>query len=168
MNAITLAALAGFPQQLEDHYAAIPTGFEHWAPPSWEGVPSERLTAIQQVCHVRDIESEGYHVRFRRTLLESHPTLPGIDSETLAVTRSYATSDASEALAAFRAGRATTVELISGWGSAQLQRTAFFEDYGPTTLRGLVHFLCSHVQQHLAGLQWLLGKIEAVRMQAWR
>jgi hypothetical protein len=22
-----------------------------------------------------------------------------------------------------------------------------------------VHFLCSHDQQHLAGLQWLLGKL---------
>jgi hypothetical protein len=29
-----------------------------------------------------------------------------------------------------------------------------------------VHYLCSHDQQHLAGLQWLLGKIEAARAQA--
>jgi hypothetical protein len=40
-------------------------------------------------------------------------------------------------------------------------RTAVFEDYGPVTMRSLVHYLCSHDQQHLAGLQWLLGKIEA-------
>jgi hypothetical protein len=26
-----------------------------------------------------------------------------------------------------------------------------------------VHYLCSHDQQHLAGLQWLLGRIEAGR-----
>jgi hypothetical protein len=38
-----------------------------------------------------------------------------------------------------------------------------FEGYGPVTLRALVHYLCSHDQQHLAGLQWLLGKIEAAR-----
>jgi hypothetical protein len=30
-------------------------------------------------------------------------------------------------------------------------------------VRGLMHYLCSHDQQHLAGLQWLLGKIEAAR-----
>ncbi|MEO6364920.1 MAG: DinB family protein [Luteimonas sp.] len=165
MNATTLGALAAFPQQLEDHYAAIPAGFEHWTPPSWDGVPSERLTAIEQVCHVRDIEIEGYHRRFERTLQESHPTLPGIDSEAIAVARSYASSNASEALAAFRAARATTLQLISGLRPEQWLRTAMFDDYGPTTLRGLVHFLCSHDQQHLAGLQWLLGKIEAVRMQ---
>jgi hypothetical protein len=44
-------------------------------------------------------------------------------------------------------------------------RTAVFEGYGPLSLRSLVHYLCSHDQQHLAGLQWLLGKIEASRVQ---
>jgi hypothetical protein len=29
-----------------------------------------------------------------------------------------------------------------------------------------VHYLCSHDQQHLSGLQWLLGKIEASRVAA--
>jgi hypothetical protein len=47
----------------------------------------------------------------------------------------------------------------------QFDRTAFFEGYGPLTLRSLVHYLCSHDQQHLAGLQWLLGKIEAARVR---
>jgi hypothetical protein len=47
---------------------------------------------------------------------------------------------------------------------AQFERTAVFEGYGSVTLRGLVHYLCSHDQQHLAGLQWLLGKIEGERV----
>ena len=41
MNSTTLDALAAFPGQLEAHYASIPAEFTHWAPPSWEGVPSE-------------------------------------------------------------------------------------------------------------------------------
>ena len=32
--------------------------------------------------------------------------------------------------------------------AAQLARTAVFEGYGVLTLRGLVHYLCSHDQQH--------------------
>ena len=163
MNAITLSALADFPQQLEAHYAAIPAEFRHWAPPSWEGVPSEPFTAIEQVCHVRDVEIDGYHVRFQRTLSEINPILAALDSETLAKTRSYATSSATDAFAAFRAARAKTVRLISGLTPEQFMRTAVFEDYGPVSLRSLVHYLCSHDQQHLAGLQWLLGKIEASR-----
>ena len=163
MNAITLSALADFPQQLEAHYAAIPAEFRHWAPPSWEGVPGEPFTAIEQVCHVRDVEIDGYHVRFQRTLSEINPILAALDSETLAKTRSYATSSATDAFAAFRAARAKTVRLISGLTPEQFMRTAVFEDYGPVSLRSLVHYLCSHDQQHLAGLQWLLGKIEASR-----
>jgi hypothetical protein len=163
MNATTLSALATFPQLLEAHYAAIPAEFRNWTPTSWEGVPSEPFTPTEQICHVRDIELDGYHVRIQRTLNESHPTLASIDSETLAKERSYATSNAAEVFATFRTARTKTVELISGLSSEQLARTAVFEGYGALSLRSLVHYLCSHDQQHLAGLQWLLGKIEASR-----
>ena len=164
MNRITLTALEAFPQQLEAHYAAIPPEFRNWAPSSWEGVPSEALTAIEQVCHVRDIERDGYHVRFRRTLNETCPTLASIDTDALARERAYGTSDAEAAFAAFREARAETVALLAGLAPEQFDRTAVFEGYGALTLRSLVHYLCSHDQQHLAGLQWLLGKIEASRI----
>jgi hypothetical protein len=165
MNAVTISALEVFPQQLEAHYAAIPAEFKNWAPDSWEGVPSEPLTAIEQVCHVRDIEVDGYHVRYQRTLTESNPSLASVDTEALAKLRSYGTSSADEALAAFRGARTRTVALISSLTPEQFNRTAVFEGYGPLSLRSLVHYLCSHDQQHLAGLQWLLGKIEAARVQ---
>lgn len=159
----TFAALAAFPAALEKHYALFPVQFVHWAPPSWEGVPSESFTAIEQVCHVRDIEIEGYQLRFRRTLTEDLPSLASIDSETLAKQRNYGGSDAAQALGEFRAARAATLTLLRGLDESQLRRRALFEGYGPVTLGALVHYLCSHDQQHLAGLQWLLGKIEAGR-----
>jgi DinB superfamily len=166
INATTLSALASFPQQLEAFYAAIPSDFKNWAPPSWEGVPSEPFTPIAQICHVRDIEIEGYHVRFQRTLNEVNPTLTAVDGDTLATERSYATSNAAEVFAAIRVARDRTVKLISGLSPEQLARTAVFDGYGTVSLRSLVHYLCSHDQQHLAGLQWLLGKIEADRVEA--
>jgi DinB superfamily len=168
VNAATLDALATFPELLEAHYAAIPADLKNWAPASWEGVPSEPFTAIEQICHVRDIELDGYHVRFQRTLNEFNPTLASIDSEILAKKRSYATSNVSEAFTAFRAARTKTIELISGLSAEQLARTAVFEGYGALSLRSLIHYLCSHDQQHLAGIQWLLGKIEASRSHPGR
>ncbi|HTD28652.1 MAG TPA: DinB family protein [Xanthomonadaceae bacterium] len=162
MNPNTLRTLAAFPQQLEAHYTAIPAAFKHWTPRSWKGVPSEPFTAIEQICHVRDIEVDGYHVRFQRTLYETNPALCSIDGEALARERSYATSNAAAVFAAFRVARARTVQLISGLSPEQFMRPAIFEG-SPSTLRGLVHFLCSHDQQHLAGLQWLLRKIEVER-----
>ena len=163
MKPVTLHALKAFPEQLVAHYAAFPAEFRNLAPSSWEGVPSEPLTAIEQICHVRDIEIDGYHVRFHRCLTEVHPTLISIDTEALAKEWSYAKSDSSAALAAFREARLHTVALISSLSPEQFNRTAVFEGYGPLSLRSLVHYLCSHDQQHLAGLQWLLGKLEASR-----
>jgi hypothetical protein len=161
MHPVTLAALEAFPAELEKHYAAFPREFVHWTPPSWEGVPSEPFTAIEQVCHVRDIEIEGYHVRFTRTLNEHEPLLASIDSEAVARERDYGAADVAVVFADFRRARAVTVALLRGLDETQLARRASFEGYGAVSLRSLVHYLCSHDQQHLAGLQWLLGKIDA-------
>lgn len=157
----TLRALAEFPDSLEAHFAAFPADAVHWSPVDWSGIPSERFTAHEQVCHVRDVEIDGYRVRFDRALRETNPFLPDLGSEALALERDYAGQDAGAALAAFRAARADTVAMLTGLDAVQLACPAFFEDYGPTTVRGLVHYLCSHDQQHLAGLQWLRGKFDA-------
>ena len=164
MNQATLLALAIFPDQLEQFYAAVPARRANWTPPSWDGIPSEMLTAIGQVCHVRDIEIDGYQLRIRRTLDETHPTLASIDTDALVRERAYARDEPARVLAAFRAARVQTLAMISGLSEAQWARTAVFEGYGPLTLRSLIHYLCSHDQQHLAGLQWLLGKADASRL----
>lgn len=166
MHPITLTTLETFPRELEKHFAAFPAQFVHWAPPSWDGVPSEHFTAIEQICHVRDIEIEGYQVRFARTLNEESPILPSIDSEAIAKERNYGRADAAQVFAEFRAARTQTLALLKGLGEKQLERPAVFEGYGRVTLTGLIHYLCSHDQQHLAGLQWLLGKIDAAKMHA--
>ena len=162
LDATTLAALAAFPAQLEAHFAAVPPAFRHWSPPDWDGIPSERFTAHEQACHVCDIEVAGYQVRFARTLREDAPFLASIDSDARARDGQYAQADVASVFAAFRAARAATVALLSDLDDAQLARPAIFEGYGETSLRGLVHYLCSHDQQHLAGLQWLLGRIARV------
>jgi hypothetical protein len=159
IDATTLQALRDFPRQLEAHFRTLPAGYAHWTPPCWDGIPSERFTAHEQIWHVFDIELEGYRVRFQRTLDEHAPVLEDIDSEAITPGRRYAERDVDTAFAGFAQARAETVALLAELDDARLSRTAVFEGYGPTTLRGLAHFLCSHDQQHLAGLQWLRGQI---------
>ncbi|HKX31615.1 MAG TPA: DinB family protein, partial [Blastocatellia bacterium] len=130
-------------------------------PASWEGIPSETLTVIEQICHVRDIEIEGYQVRFRRLLEESNPALVSIDTYALVSQYRYAEADPTEVLRKIRGARHQTVELIGNLTESQLNRTGFFDGYGKVTVKGLIHYLCSHDQQHLAGMQWLLGQIES-------
>src|SRR5262245_11726975 len=49
MHPITISALEAFPRALEQHYAAFPARYVHWKPASWDGVPSEPFTAIEQI-----------------------------------------------------------------------------------------------------------------------
>lgn len=156
------ASLSSFPLQLEQLYACFPETYTNWAPPSWEGIPSETFTAVEQICHIRDIEIDGYHVRLRRLLAEDAPILVSIDSYLVAQERGYPDASAAEIFAAFRQARQTTVGMLESLSENQWQRAGVFEGYGPVTVRGLAHYLCSHDQQHLAGLHWLLGQISSV------
>lgn len=165
LDAATLGALQSFPAQLAALYAAIPPGYENWRPATWAGIPSEPFAPLEQLGHVRDIEIDGYHVRFARTLHETNPSLANIDGEALARERAYADADAARVLEEFHAARAGSLRMIAAFTPAQLARRACF-DGQPITLRGLVHMLCSHDQQHLSGMQWLLARIHAARASA--
>ncbi|WPC06229.1 DinB family protein [Pseudomonas benzenivorans] len=161
MTSATVLALSAFPEQLERFFLAVPEPHQHWAPASWEGIPSESFTAIEQICHVRDIEVEGYHARFRRMLEEDTPYLESIDGYALARQRRYSEAAPEVVFEDIRAARCKTLERLQGLSDLQWARTGYLEGYGRLTVIGLVHYLCSHDQQHLAGLQWLLGRMQS-------
>jgi hypothetical protein len=154
-----LSELEHMPRQLAQTLRQVPMDRIGWRPESWDGCPSEHFSALEQVCHLRDIERDGYHVRIHRMLDESHPSLESLDGYEVARERRYDSEDLDAALAAFRNARAVTLEQLRGLSDAQLTRTGEFAEYGRLTLRALIHYLRSHDQQHLAGIQWLAGKI---------
>jgi DinB superfamily len=158
----TIDALAAFPNQLNYFYGCFARGRTNWKPPCWDGIPSERLTAIEQICHIFDVEVEGYQLRFSRIVSELAPDLPDLPGERMAIERQYANYDAPIVLRKFAEARAKTVEAIKRFSHDELDRVGIFENK-LTTLAGMVHFLCSHDCQHLSGLQWLLGKLEQER-----
>lgn len=161
LSSATLAGLAAMPDRLEAAFRLVPEGRRTWTPASWEGIPGERFSPLGQVCHVRDIERDGYRVRFARMLHEDGPALVSLDSYELASLRNYDGADPEEALASFRAARTATLRVLEGLGAEQLERRGTFAEYGPLTLRSLVHYLASHDHQHLACLDWLLGQLHA-------
>ena len=150
------------PQQFEALYRLAPAGRLRWVPDSWDGMPGERFSMAEQACHIRDIEIDGYHVRIRRLIEEDCPELVSFDSYELARTRKYEQLDPEEAIHAFRDARQKTLQLLAQATPRQLERRGAFGEYGRVSLHGLVHFLCSHDQQHLACMHWLLGKINSL------
>jgi hypothetical protein len=92
-------------------------------------------------------------------LTEDAPLLSSIDSDALVEPRGYAHAEPEAVLGEIRAARTTTLEILARVTHAELSRRGSFEGYGPVSVRALAHYLCSHDQQHLAGVQWLLGQI---------
>ncbi|HET6330882.1 MAG TPA: DinB family protein [Holophagaceae bacterium] len=153
------------PDQVEALLRLVPEGRLDWSPDSWEAVPGGMFSVLGQVCHLRDIEVEGYHVRLKRMLTEAAPDLESLDSYALAETRGYHAADIGEAMSAFRAARQITLEQLAGLDAAQLDCPGTFAEYGPITLRGLIHLLASHDAQHLACLHWLLAKMSGAAIR---
>jgi hypothetical protein len=151
--------LTAMPDEVEALIRRIPAGRMDWKPDSWDGIPGERFSALEQACHLRDIEIDGYHVRFGRTLTEDRPDLASIDSYALAEKHEYGADDALRALVAFRNAREETVAMLEKLSPAEWERRASFAEYGEVSLRGLAHILRSHDLQHLACLHWLLAKM---------
>ena len=154
-----LSELAAMPDEIEALIRTVPAEKLAWKPESWDGIPGERFSALEQACHLRDIEIDGYHRRFGRTLVETLPDLASIDSYALAEKHEYGADDALRALVAFRAAREETVAMLEKLSPAEWQRRARFAEYGEVSLRGLAHILRSHDLQHLACLHWLLAKM---------
>jgi len=154
-----LESLSTMPTEFERTFRLVPRAQWNFKPVSWEGIPGERFTALEQACHLRDIEIDGYHVRIRRMLEESGPDLASLDSYELARQRSYSSSDPEHAIAAFRAARVQTVGMLRQVTAEQLARRGTFAEYGTVTLAGVIHYLSSHDRQHLACMQWLLGRM---------
>ncbi|HEV8391373.1 MAG TPA: DinB family protein [Dongiaceae bacterium] len=154
-----LAELAGMPDEIAGLIAQVPAARLAWVPESWDGIPGERFTALGQACHLRDIERDGYHLRFGRTLREERPDLASIDSYELAKERNYEADNAEAALTAFRKARRETVAMLQTVRQDDWSRMATFAEYGEVTLSGLAHILRSHDLQHLACLHWLLAKM---------
>jgi hypothetical protein len=156
-----LRGLEAMPSELEAAVGLVPRERLRFKPASWAGSPGEGFSVLEHACHLRDIERDGYHVRIRRLLEEEAPDLASIDGDALAIERRYAETDLDEALGGFRSARRATLERIRDLDEARLARRGTFAEYGDLTLRGLLHYLRSHDLQHLACVQWLVGKMNA-------
>jgi hypothetical protein len=157
-----LEQLAAAPDHLESVVRDFAPTQLDWTPPDWAAAPAEQFSALATVCHLRDIERIGYHVRLERIVTERHPDLESVDGFALADQRNYRGESMDRALAEFRVARAESVERVRRWSTADFDRTATFAEYGKLTARGLLHLLSSHDLQHLSGLRWLLVRASAL------
>jgi hypothetical protein len=106
------------------------------------------FSVLENVCHLLDIEREGYAVRINRLLKEDNPVLEDIDGSRLARERSYNTQDIQAALAAFKSTRSDNVRILRSLDEDQRERGGVLETVGPITLSSLLCMMRDHDESH--------------------
>jgi DinB superfamily len=116
---------------------------------SWDTrPPGMEFSLREQVCHLRDIELEGYLVRIHRIAAEVAPLLVDLDGSRLARERDYASQDARLAAADFRALRLANVAKLRALPSTAWERTGRFAPDACFSLRELLDMMLAHDREH--------------------
>jgi len=113
---------------------------------------SGEFSLLENVCHLRDIEIDGYARRLARILSEDQPLLTDIDGAQLAVERDYNRQRLAEALRSFTEARERNVALLESLSPDQLARTGTLEGVGIVNIGKLSVLMQEHDAVHLAEL----------------
>ncbi|HLE61739.1 MAG TPA: DinB family protein [Pyrinomonadaceae bacterium] len=121
--------------------------------------PMGEFSIVEHICHLRDIEIEGYGIRINRILKEASPALPDIDGSQLALERDYNSQLISVAFEQFRHARQKNIEVLHSLEEEELNREGMLEGMGAVNLRRLLCLMHEHDESHLSAIrvvrEWL-------------
>ena len=110
------------------------------------------FSVVENVCHLRDLEIEGYAVRINRILAEDEPALDDFDGGKIASERDYNSQNLSSALGAFVTARSNNINRMRQLEPERFERTATLEGVGRLSLKDLLSLMREHDDGHLQTL----------------
>jgi hypothetical protein len=122
---------------------------------------AQEFSALEQVCHLNDLEREGYGARIEKLLHEEQPFLPDFDGSKIAAERDYNNQSLETALDAFAHSRRSNLRAIARRSLADLQRSGTLETVGAITLETLLLKMREHDEGHLQELNALSTQLRA-------
>jgi len=125
----------------------------------------DEFSVLENICHLRDLELQGYTQRIRRILAESNPALADFDGARVAAESSYNNEQPDFALQAFQTARRENVEILQTLTDAQLSREGTLEGVGSVTLRRLAELMREHDEGHLEDLRVLSQRLRQARKE---
>ena len=148
-----ITALRLMPETLQQKIEGLTDAQIHFRP------QGGYFSVLENICHLRDIEIEGYGVRLKRILADNHPTLPDLDGGQLARERRYSEQALQPALDAFIQARHANLEILEKVTEPQVARTAHLETVGEITLGKLLELWVEHDRGHVQELRQLCANI---------
>jgi hypothetical protein len=114
--------------------------------------PGDQFSVVEQVCHLRDIEIDGYQARINRILEEDRPVLADINGAQLAVEREYNQQQLEPALQEFATARRMNLQIVKGLAEEALLREGDLDGVGSISLAQLLQMMREHDEGHLQEL----------------
>jgi|SRR5882672_1017336 len=124
---------------------------------------ADEFSALENICHLRDLELQAYTPRIKRMLSETNPPLPDFDGARLAAESNYNSQRPDLALQTFATARRGNVQMLTELTEEQLKREGTLEGVGKITLETLVELMREHDQGHLEDLRVLRQRLERQR-----
>jgi len=134
-----------------------------------DGFPADRLTshpipgkwsAAEIVHHLGDSEMASA-IRLRKLLTEAHPVIPGYDQDEWARRLRYTERPIGPALAAFRAARETTAQLLDGMTEGDWRRHGWHTESGSYHAERWLEIYAEHAHGHAAQIRRLREALKA-------
>lgn len=133
-----------------------------------EGLEADELKAraddgafsfVEHVCHLRDLEREGYGARIEKILSEELPPLADFDGAGVARERRYNEQPFDESMEQFKEARTRNAFVLKDISEEQLSRRGVFEGVGEITLERLVALMREHDMTHREELRVLREQV---------
>jgi len=121
------------------------------------------FSALENICHLRDLELQGYTPRIRRILAEGDPALVDFDGARVAAESSYNSEQPDVALQAFQTARNENIKLLRSLTPDQLGREGTLAGVGKITLKQLAELMREHDEGHREDLRVLRLQLERKR-----
>ena len=117
------------------------------------------FSALEIICHLRDLELQGYTERIRRILAEADPVLADFDGARVAAESSYNSEQPGVALQAFQTARSENIKLLQALTGVDLEREGTLAGVGKITLKRLAELIREHDEGHLEDLRVLSERL---------
>jgi len=148
-----IATLGTMPEALEQRFTGLDDAQLRFKP------DADHFSVLENICHLRDIEVEGYAWRLELLLEEDDPVLPDLDGAALARERRYQTQAFSTALQTFLEARRRNLETLTRLAPVDLERRGEFGEMGIIDLAQLLDMWIAHDQEHLKEIDQLLSTL---------
>jgi hypothetical protein len=116
----------------------------------------DEFCVVEHVCHLRDLERDGFAPRIRSVLNEGNPLLFGFDGAAVAAAADYRSENPFTALNAFLEARKQNVDLLRSVPEPGYARVGHYEGGGPLTLAAVVAGMLDHDGDHYGRLHTML------------